>query len=86
MIFYAYHLHDPEKFMGCVMASYRSILNATNTYVEAYVTLTCMNRMNLHARFPARQETVTRQMMSVSTFRRPTHKSKEIMYPFWLSK
>jgi hypothetical protein len=31
-------LQLPEKFMGCVMASYRSMLSATNTYVDEYVT------------------------------------------------
>jgi hypothetical protein len=32
------YLQLPEKFIGCVMASYRSILSATSTYVEEYVT------------------------------------------------
>lgn len=29
-----------EKFMGCVMASYLSMLSATSTYVDEYVTTT----------------------------------------------
>jgi hypothetical protein len=28
------YLQLPEKFMGCVIASYLSILSATSTYVE----------------------------------------------------
>lgn len=55
------------------------MLNATKTYVDAYVTLTCMKRINLHAKLPARQDTVTRQMMSVKTFNKPTHKSESNM-------
>lgn len=31
--------------------------------------------MHLHARLPARQDIVMRHIMSVKTFKRPTHKS-----------
>lgn len=68
-------LHDFEKFMGCVIASYLSMLMATSTYVEEYVTHTCEKRMTLQARLPARHEIVMRHMISVSTFSRPTKRS-----------
>lgn len=64
--------------MGCVMASYRSMLSATRTYVDAYVTLACRNFITLQATFPARHEIVIRQMMSVNTFNSPTLKSVHV--------
>lgn len=73
-VYYMY-LHDPEKFIGCVIASYLSMLKATNTYVDAYMTHACKNRMNLQAIFPARHDTVIRQIMSVRTLSNPTERS-----------
>lgn len=67
--------HELEKFIGCVIASYRSILSATRTYVDAYVTRHWMNLINLHAKLPATHVTVIRQIISVSTFSKPTLKS-----------
>uniref|UniRef100_A0A8W7P2G9 Uncharacterized protein n=1 Tax=Anopheles coluzzii TaxID=1518534 RepID=A0A8W7P2G9_ANOCL len=69
---------QPEKFIGCVMASYRSMLSATSTYVDAYVTQTWTKRIALQAALPARHTTVMRQMMSVSTFSSPTQRSGDI--------
>ena len=57
------------------MASYRSMLSATSTYVDAYVTQTWTKRIALQAALPARHTTVMRQMMSVSTFSSPTQRS-----------
>ena len=37
------YLQLPVKFMGWVMASYLSMLSATSTYVEPYVTMHCTN-------------------------------------------
>lgn len=51
------------------------MLNATKTYVDAYVTQACINLIHLHATFPARHETVILQIMSVKTLNNPTHKS-----------
>lgn len=67
--------HELEKFIGCVIASYRSILSATRTYVDAYVTKHWINLINLHAKLPASHVTVIRHIMSVRTFNRPTLKS-----------
>ena len=75
--------HELEKFIGCVIASYRSILSATRTYVDAYVTKHWINLINLHAKLPACHVTVIRHIMSVRTFNRPTLKSvdeKKIIY------
>lgn len=72
------HSHEPEKFIGRVMASYRSILNATKTYVDAYVTHAWINRTNLHATFPARHEIVIRQIISIRTLKIPTNRSVNI--------
>lgn len=67
--------HELEKFIGCVIASYRSILRATRTYVDAYVTKHCINLINLHAKLPACHVTVMRHIMSVKTFSKPTLRS-----------
>lgn len=61
--------------MGWVIASYLSMLMATSTYVEEYVTHTCEKRITLQARFPARHEIVMRHIMSVSTLSSPTKRS-----------
>ena len=69
------YLQQPEKFIGCVMASYRSMLSATSTYVDAYVTHTWTKRISLQATFPANQEIVIRCTMSVRTLSKPTLRS-----------
>ena len=43
--------------------------------MEAYVTIACVNLINLHAKFPASHVTVKRQMISVNTLSRPTLRS-----------
>lgn len=58
------------------MASYLSMLKATKTYVEEYVTQTWENRMTLQATFPALHEIVILQIMSVKTFNSPTDRSE----------
>lgn len=68
-------LQQLEKFMGCVMASYRSMLSATRTYVDAYVVIHCRNFITLHATLPASHVTVNLHMMSTNTLNRPTLKS-----------
>lgn len=72
------YLHLPVKFIGLVMASYLSIDNATSTYVELYVTRICTNFISLQATLPAYQVTVILQIISDSTFIRPTNKSATI--------
>jgi hypothetical protein len=39
----------PEKRIGLVMASYLSMLSATNTYVDEYVTTACNTQQNLRS-------------------------------------
>jgi hypothetical protein len=53
------------------------MLSETSTNVELYVTVTSTKRISLQAIFPARHDTVSRQMISVSTFSRPTSRSRD---------
>lgn len=43
-----------EKFIGCVMASYLSMLSATSTYVDEYVTTTWNSRVK-HVQYHNKQ-------------------------------
>lgn len=69
------YLQQLEKFIGCVMASYRSMLSATRTYVDAYVVMHCKNLMTLHATLPASHVTVNLHTISTKTLNKPTLKS-----------
>lgn len=71
------YLQQLEKFIGCVMASYRSMLSATKTYVDAYVVMHCKNLMTLHATLPASHVTVNLHMISTRTLNKPTLKSRD---------